>query len=213
MECQCCFIQILFLEATYCSGDPIHFFCFDCAKKNVEIKIGDSSVDFHCMDSSGCNSPFSIEEQVRFLDPNLLNTIDNIRLIKELRSANIDGLWECPFCNFAGIVELKDDETTIVCHNIDCLRTSCTNCRLEHHNYTQCPMHNTNAIHNEEEIQTNSTTVVCNNCNSRIIKDGGCNLIHCNCGSLICNICKQDISKVSYNHFGNGASQCSMFSY
>lgn len=213
MECKCCFTEILFLEATYCSGDPIHFFCFDCAKKNVEIKIANSSIDFRCMDSSGCTAIFSLEEQVRFLDSSLLSAVDNIRLTKELRSANIDGLWECPFCNFAAIIELKDGETSIMCHNTDCLRTSCTNCRLEHYNYTKCSTYSTNTTHDDEETQTSSATLVCNNCNSRIIKDGGCNLIHCSCGSLICNVCKQDISKVSYNHFGSEAIQCSMFDY
>lgn len=56
--------------------------------------------------------------------------------MEEIKSANIDGLESCPFCEFATIP--NPDDKIFHCLNQDCLKESCRKCRHESHIPLRC---------------------------------------------------------------------------
>jgi E3 ubiquitin-protein ligase RNF216 len=87
-----------------------HLFCRTCARRNAEEAIGNRKALIVCMDQSGCKSPFSFAEIKRFLPEKSFGLWERIKAEKEIEAAEIEGLEECPFCDFKVIIENEEEK-------------------------------------------------------------------------------------------------------
>ncbi|WEW57422.1 RBR-type E3 ubiquitin transferase [Emydomyces testavorans] len=208
MECKCCYVDVPLNRMAACEGNEAHFFCADCIKMNAETQIGYMRYEIHCMDTSDCKAPFSPTALAEILGKTLKEKLDELRQRDEIEKAGIDGLEECPFCDFKAIYPPIEENREFRCMKSDCAKVSCRACKLESHIPKSCdevrkerhmPMR-----HKIEEAMSQAIIRNCPNskCKMPIIKEDGCNKMYCTkCRSVMCYICKQDITKDGYNHF------------
>lgn len=120
MDCGCCCETVTIPNLTHCNGEDPHFFCLDCARKNANNDIGNSQYKLCCMDFSGCKATFSREQRLRFLDEKTIEKLERLQQQDEIRLAELDNLWTCPFCDFAAIVPPIEQDREFRCHNPQC---------------------------------------------------------------------------------------------
>jgi E3 ubiquitin-protein ligase RNF216 len=89
------------------------------------------------MDQSGCTATFPDSEIQRFLSSKTYKAWTTLRARTEIEKAQIDGLVQCPFCDFAAIM---DDPTDRIfeCLNEACGELSCRYCRVKSHHPLTC---------------------------------------------------------------------------
>ena len=210
MECQCCFDDYPINKLTHCDGDEPHFFCYECAQRNVMEEIGKSRYKLQCMDSSGCKASFSYGQKQRFLDEKTFEALERGQQQAQIRLAQLEGLSSCPFCDFAAICPPIDVDREFRCSNPECEKTSCRLCKVESHTPLTCAeARKENGIserHVVEEARTEALLRTCPKCNVKIIKEDGCNKVICPCGGWLCDYCGKDITKDGYNHFEGGVN-------
>lgn len=66
--------------------------------------------------------------------------------IDEVKRANIDGLETCPYCDFSMI--LSDGEKIFQCQNLECMESTCRECRHKSHVPFRC-----NEIEYDEDVR------------------------------------------------------------
>ncbi|MCJ1435209.1 hypothetical protein MMC27_004581 [Xylographa pallens] len=208
VECQCCFTDVPIPKSTHCNG--LHFFCLDCAQRNAKSQVELSRYEIKCIDGSGCKAEFSLGERHRFLDAKLLEVLDRLQQQSELRTAGLENLESCPFCDYAAIYPPVTEDKEFRCKMPDCERISCRLCKADSHLPLTCAEHKkeqgVSERHILEEAMTNAIIRTCPKCGVPIFKDGGCNKMICSkCRTYVCDYCGKDISKESYGHFDNGA--------
>ncbi|KAL9597676.1 MAG: hypothetical protein Q9219_005003 [cf. Caloplaca sp. 3 TL-2023] len=206
MECACCFTDDVPLnKITFCSADIPHPFCFDCAATNANTQIGLSRYALVCMDGSGCKEPFSRHERRRFLDVATIGKLERLQQQTELREADLIGLENCPFCDFAAVCPPVEVDKEFRCTNSECEKVSCRRCRQVTHIPLSCAefkkSEGVSERHEIEEARTKALLRTCPRCKSAIVKEGGCNKIVCSCGGVVCDVCGADISENKYRHF------------
>lgn len=210
MECQCCFGDYAINKLTHCDGDEPHFFCFDCAQRNVMEEIGQSRFKLQCMDGSGCKASFSHEQKQRFLDEKTFEALERGQQQAQIRLANLENLSKCPFCDFAAICPPIGIDREFRCSNLDCEKISCRLCNVESHTPLTCEEakkeNGVSERHIVEEARTEALLRTCPKCNVKIIKEDGCNKVICPCGGWLCDYCGKDITKDGYNHFEGGVN-------
>lgn len=210
MDCQCCFGDYPINKLTHCDGDEPHFFCFDCAQRNVQEEIGQSRFKLQCMDGSGCKASFSHSEKRRFLDEKTFEALERGQQQAQIRLAKLEGLSKCPFCDFAAICPPVDIDREFRCSNPECEKTSCRLCNVESHIPLSCEEakkeNGVSERHVVEEARTEALLRTCPKCNVKIIKEDGCNKVICPCGGWLCDYCGKDITNDGYNHFEGGVN-------
>src|ERR1700722_1057361 len=107
-----------------------HLFCRSCMKKLAANKLGAHDPDITCMDQSGCKLPFPDSELQRFLTPKLLALHERIKQQKDVEAAALEGLEECPFCEYKVVIE-NEQERLFRCENAGCQVVSCRQCKKE----------------------------------------------------------------------------------
>lgn len=80
------------------------------------------------MDQSSCKEPFPEAELERVLPPKLLDLYYRVRQRKEIAAAGLEGLEECPFCDFKYVIE-NADEKLFRCQNDECQAITCRECK------------------------------------------------------------------------------------
>ena len=218
VECQCCFTDTPIPKSTYCNGENVHFFCFNCARSYAQSQTELSRYKLSCMDGSGCKAEFTRTQIYRFLDEKMIDLLERLQQQDELRSANLANLETCPFCDYAAICEPIEADKEFHCCKPDCERVSCRLCKQDSHLPKTCEEHRKeNGLterHVLEEAMTKALIRECPKCHVPILKDGGCNKLTCSkCNSYVCDYCGKDITKIGYAHFqperyGRGASGC-----
>jgi len=123
---------------THCDGDVAHFFCLECAANYISSEIGQSRCRPKCMDTSGCTAAFARCELQSFLDTKTFDKLEQLQQEDDIRSAGLDDLVECPFCNFKAILPPVEVDREFRCRNFDCEKISCRLCRLETHIPLSC---------------------------------------------------------------------------
>lgn len=211
LECQCCFTDTPIVRSTQCTGTPSHSFCLDCAKGAALAQLELQRWKFPCMDSSGCDAEFSSSEKRRFLSNEALVRAERLQQQEELKNAGIEGLEDCPRCDYAEIYPPIEENRIFECKNEACDMISvCRLCRKEAHIPKSCEEYakdlgisQKNAI---AEAMTDALIRKCPKCSTPIVKEEGCNKMTCSkCGCAFCDVCGKDISRETYNHFsGNG---------
>ncbi|MCJ1384544.1 hypothetical protein MMC17_007661 [Xylographa soralifera] len=208
VECQCCFTDVPIPKSTHCNS--LHFFCLDCAQRNAKSQVELSRYEIKCIDGSGCKAEFTMGEKHRFLDAKLLEVVDRLQQQSELRTAGLENLESCPFCDYAAIYPPVMENKEFRCKMPDCERISCRLCKADSHLPLTCAEYKkeqgVSERHILEEAMTNAIIRACPKCGVPIFKDGGCNKMVCTkCRTYVCDYCGKDISKESYGHFDNGA--------
>ena len=122
IECGCCFDEIPLSRVTHCSGDVLHFFCFDCARRNADNDIGANKYQLQCMDASICEATFCKTERAKFLDDRTMLKLESIEQEAVLRLAEVgfEDFVSCPFCHYGHICPPLAIDKEFRCRLSDC---------------------------------------------------------------------------------------------
>lgn len=106
-----------------------HLFCSDCVTAYASTQLGAHDVNILCMDQSGCKHPFPESELRRLLSPKLMELYERVKQRKEIEAAGLDGLEECPFCEYKCVIE-NPNEKLFRCGNEEtCGAITCRSCK------------------------------------------------------------------------------------
>ena len=105
-----------------------HLFCTECMLSYASNLLGEYNFEIICMDQSDCKLPFPESELRRFLPPKLLSLYERVKQAKEIEMAGLDGLEECPHCEFKAVL---DDPSTklFACQSEECGAVTCRECK------------------------------------------------------------------------------------
>jgi len=81
-----------------------------------------------CLSQSECKLAFPESELRRFLTPRLLSLYERVKQMKEIEMAELDGLEECPHCDFKLVIE-NPTERLFICRNGECGAMTCRQCK------------------------------------------------------------------------------------
>ncbi|KAL0960254.1 hypothetical protein HGRIS_011885 [Hohenbuehelia grisea] len=135
IECGCCFTDYPFDKMVQCPEG--HLFCTECMTSYASNKLGSHDANIICMDQSGCKLPFPPSELKRFLSEKLLELYERVIQRKEIEAAGLDGLEECPFCEYKVVIE-NDTEKLFRCENQGCGAVTCRKCKKQDHLPKSC---------------------------------------------------------------------------
>lgn len=203
IECGCCFSTYPFEKIVQCP--EAHLFCISCISTYASSKLGAHDADLVCVHQSGCKLPFPSSELRRFLPEKLMSLYERVKQQKEVEAAGLEGLEECPFCEWKCVIE-NEQERLFRCGNEEggCGVVSCRGCKKVDHLPKSCKEmeedKHLDGRHAIEEAMTRALMRNCPKCQKAFIKEMGCNKMTCpNCHTLSCYICRQVIK--GYDHF------------
>ncbi|OJD19471.1 hypothetical protein AJ78_00539 [Emergomyces pasteurianus Ep9510] len=214
MECQCCYADVPINHMIPCTGQNIHFFCKECIRSAAKTQIGVLKYEVNCMDMSGCSAGFHKHTLANVLGESLMGKLEQLQQRDEIARANLEGLHDCPFCDFKAICPPIEVDREFRCENPGCRKVSCRLCGLESHIPKSCEQANdkkTPARQKIEEAMSEALIRTCPNpkCKVKIVKEDGCNKMICvKCRSVMCYVCKKDITAEGYKHFGKPPKRC-----
>jgi hypothetical protein len=220
IECQTCFDdEIPMNRAIMCEGDVGHFFCFRCVARLAESQIGAMKHEMMCMDGSGCKAILSIEGVGRAVPTKVVDKLAFYQQQAEISAAGIEGLEQCPHCEYKAICDPIEEDTVFLCQNPDCGKNTCRKCHETSHVPKTCDEakkdKGLSARHFVEEARSEAMMRKCPKCKAKIIKELGCNKMVCSCGNMMCYVCQEDISGQSrdagYQHFHKAGSKCPLY--
>lgn len=203
IECGCCFANYPFSEMAQCTDT--HLFCTSCVTSYVSTQLGEQNSNLRCMDLSGCKMTFPDSELRRILPEKLFGLYDHIRQRREIELAGLEGLEECPFCDFKVVIDVDFEEDKVLrCQNEECLKISCRKCKEETHLPKTCEEagedKKLDGKHAVEEAMTRALMRNCPKCQKAFVKEYGCNKITCTyCHTVSCYVCRLIIR--GYDHF------------
>ena len=105
-----------------------HLFCVECVTNYAATLLGEHNPAIACMDQSGCKLLFAPAELRRILAPQLLGLYERVSQRRELEAAGLDGLEECPFCEYQVVIE-NEQEKLFRCEREECGAVSCRRCK------------------------------------------------------------------------------------
>ena len=109
-----------------------HLFCTSCVTSYASAKLGEQNSDLRCMDISGCKMTFPDSELRRVLPEKLFELYEHIRQRRDIELAGIEGLEECPFCDYKVVMDVDfQTDKVLRCQNEECGKASCRNCKKE----------------------------------------------------------------------------------
>ncbi|GJJ08592.1 hypothetical protein Clacol_002811 [Clathrus columnatus] len=191
IDCACCFSNI-WLSLTAGSDGPV--------PRGASL-----------LPDSGCKQPFPDSELARFLSPKLLQLYHRLKQQEEVAEASLEGLEECPFCEYKVVIE-NPDEKLFRCQNEECMAVTCRQCKKLDHLPKSCKEANSDATldirHTLEEamsfIKDAGVSIGCLISGNPANSNFQCNKITCSqCGTISCYICRQIIK--GYDHFHQNA--------
>jgi len=194
IECGCCFASYRFQSMVQCP--EAHLFCRTCMKSYAANLLGMDDPKINCIDQSGCAAPIPESELRRFLPDGMMKLWERVKQRKEIEAAGLVGLEECPFCDYAVIIEDAEDKL-LRCGNLGvCGVVSCRTCKKSNHLPKTCDEVDSvlDGRHAVEEAMSQALFRNCPRCQKAFIKDGGCNHMTCPCGVTSCYICRQPMS-------------------
>ncbi len=219
LECTCCFSDEC-LEEDMLPCDGGHLFCRECVQRASEVAIGEGKHQLNCLGQ--CDEVFSLSILQKALKAATFSKWLSRIQLAELEKAEIDGLEQCPFCNFANIMDTTPEENKVfVCQNPDCGKESCRLCKEISHIPLRCEEVEKDAETRKRTYIENKMTEAlirkCYKCSKPFVKLDGCNKMTCpDCGAQMCYLCRQPVR--DYKHFfGQGGvpqpgQMCPLFS-
>lgn len=113
-----------------------------------------------------CEAGFSLTERSKFLDGKLIQALERIEQQDCLRSAGLENLVGCPFCQFAAEYPPIEVDREFRCLNPDCETISCRLCKAETHIPKTCEEHaKTNGISLRRQIEEAMSAAMIRKCN------------------------------------------------
>ncbi|KAH7830778.1 putative serine carboxypeptidase [Monocercomonoides exilis] len=208
LECGCCMGSYAIDEMVQCT--EMHLICNDCAKQAIlkELQKGKANVSFQCVDMNGCEGTFPDSFVRRVLSEEEYSMLLRREQQAALRTAAIPNLVECPFCDYAVIMETSaNEDTELHCANPDCMKVSCRLCKKESHLPKKCSEVAEEAL--EESLRKAVEAAMdaarireCPSCKKSVVKMDGCNRVPCECGESFCYVCGALCPKPDpYKHF------------
>ncbi|KAF1817281.1 hypothetical protein P152DRAFT_387701, partial [Eremomyces bilateralis CBS 781.70] len=202
VECGCCFGDTPVNRTVCCQF--LHKFCRDCVRQLAATEIGKGLHQLNCMHESGCTTPFEMSTLREVLSEKTILVIERRRQQEEIAAAGIEGLWDCPFCDYKEIVGPIEEDHEFRCRNPECSIVSCRRCNEKSHIPLSCEEYRkekkSTARHEVEEAMTEALVRTCNKCSFKFYKDEGCNKIICSkCRNMQCYVCGKNVT--DYNHF------------
>ncbi|KAK3687763.1 hypothetical protein B0T22DRAFT_379066 [Podospora appendiculata] len=208
-ECQCCFGDFPLNRMVHCSGETLHWFCYECPRQNAEAQVGLSKYKIDCMSMDNCEAGFSRDQRAFFLDKKLAVALERIEQEAVLRIAGIENLESCPFCPYAAEYPPVQENKEFTCENQECRMVSCRLCRNETHIPKTCEEALRENGHSArrviEEAMSAAMIRSCNKCGTPFIKENGCNKMTCTrngCHNVQCYVCSKSCS---YDHFNDAS--------
>jgi hypothetical protein len=220
IECQVCFDEeIPMNRAVMCEGDVGHFFCFSCVARLAESQIGAMKHEMMCMDGSGCKAVLSLDGVGRAVPTKVVDKLAFYQQQAEISAAGIEGLEQCPYCEYKAICDPVEEDCIFMCQNPDCGKNTCRKCNEASHLPKSCEEakkdKGLSARHLVEEARSEAMMRKCPKCKAKIIKEHGCNKMMCSCGNQMCYVCQQDISgqtkDAGYQHFHRAGAKCPLY--
>lgn len=213
VECQCCYLDNPSNRSVPCEGEDVHFFCYSCLRGFTETQIGLMKYELRCFDTSGCQAGFGRSHLKEALGETIMEKLDSLRQEDEISRACLDGLEGCPFCEFKAICPPVEEDREFRCCNPECELVSCRLCREESHVPKTCEEarkeRGVSERHQVEEAMSEAYIRPCPRCKLKIVKEIGCNKMTCpRCRCMMCYMCKKDITREGYSHFGRGKGAC-----
>ncbi len=217
IECQCCFDDETPLNrAVPCTAEVSHNFCFTCVTGLADTQVGMLKHEMLCMDAGGCTAKLSREDVGRAIP---ITTFDRLELNQQqadIIAANIEGLEQCPSCDYKAICGEVKEEPIFYCQNPDCSRATCRKCQKDDHSPKTCEEAGVDKVlsarHLIEEARSSAIIRTCRKCKAKIVKEYGCNKMSCTrCGSLFCYNCNEDITHLSNNAYSHFGQKCILY--
>ena len=217
MECLCCYdAETPLNRVVPCTAEVPHNFCFTCVEGLADTQVGLLKYEMLCMDSSGCTATLSHEDVGRAIP---ITTFDRLELNQqqaEIMAANIEGLEQCPSCDYKAICGELKEEPVFYCQNPECSRASCRSCKKDDHTPLTCAEADTDRIlsarHLIEEARSQAIIRTCRKCKAPILKEYGCNKMTCSrCSSLFCYNCNEDITHLTPNPYSHFGTKCVLY--
>lgn len=210
LECQCCFTEAPLNRMITCQSDELHAFCYSCINAYVRSQVGMMKHEIKCVAStSPCSASFTWPDLCTALDEGLTHKLEHLRQRDDIAAAGIEGLSECPFCDYKAICPPVEQDKEFRCANTPaCGKVSCRMCNRETHVPLTCKeageSRTTDARLRVEEAMSEALIRICPNerCRVPIVKELGCNKMVCvKCSTKMCYACNADITQIGYNHF------------
>lgn len=118
-----------------------HLFCKTCVSQYVSTQLGLHTASILCMHPSDCRAPFPVSELRRILPSKLMDLYERVKQQSEIQAAGLEGLEECPFCEFKCVIDAsREEEKLFRCGNEDggCGVVSCRECKKVDHVPKSC---------------------------------------------------------------------------
>lgn len=167
-ECGCCCSEYPMNRMLICENPDAsaqHWLCWTCVKTYVETEIGQSRHKLVCFHVDGCTFGFSKPQLKLAIPLQHLKKLEKLQQEDEVRCAELDGLEECPFCDYKAICPPKEVDKEFRCNNDDCGIVSCRLCQLETHIPLSCEERakasSLDARHTVEEAMTAALIRTC----------------------------------------------------
>lgn len=137
-QCGCCFEDVPTAHTVKCSQG--HSFCATCISRYISRELAHRNTVFACMDIGECRVSLSFSVVRPHLSPHLIKLYEKCLQQTELEAANLDNLEDCPFCDWACVIEIpKEEAVWFSCGNQpDCGAISCRLCREKQHLWRTC---------------------------------------------------------------------------
>ncbi|KAK3913520.1 E3 ubiquitin-protein ligase RNF216 [Frankliniella fusca] len=214
LECQCCYDSEVMLEDIRPCSEGQHIFCVTCVQRSSEQRIGDGHTTFPCL--ADCSSEFNLQTLRGILKPTVFSRLVQRKQVEEVKAAGIEDLVQCPFCDFCNIPPREDK--IFRCLNPDCMKESCRLCKEISHVPLRCEevekKSETEMRTYIENQMTEALVRTCWKCARKFVKEDGCNKMTCQCGAMMCYICRQPVQ--NYSHFngqgGDAYEKCPLYS-
>ncbi|RZC39657.1 E3 ubiquitin-protein ligase RNF216-like, partial [Asbolus verrucosus] len=210
--CGCCYDEAVLPRDIFSCENGCSF-CKSCIVKSTEVLFGEGKLDFPCL--MNCPSYFSLQT-LQVLSAKLFSKIAQKKALEEIKSAGINELEMCPFCDFATIP--AEGYNIFSCLNPECMKESCRLCKEPSHAPLRCEEiekdENVRARTFVENKMTEALLKTCWKCGIKFFKEEGCNRMTCSCGAKMCYVCNQPVT--GYKHFNeNGGDRydlCPLYS-
>lgn len=222
-ECKCCYDNNLDLDNLICC-DKItsrnkHKICKECFSRYIKLQLESTDIDMHCMFNKydNCNGVYNNDIIKSILTDEEYSKYIDLKEIYEIKklAQYIKNYKICPQCNKYGIEVDVKEKTSILCRK--CNKSWCNLCNKEYHidDCYKLKLDTFKDVNDKTiyinnilaELETKALMHICPKCNTKIIKDGGCNLISCtNCNTYSCYICNIQIFEKEhtyYHHFNH----------
>ncbi|KAG9703677.1 hypothetical protein KCU59_g22928, partial [Aureobasidium melanogenum] len=120
-----------------CGSEDKHPVCFGCMTTYLESEVGQCSFKLVC--PGGCDDTFC-ESQLRLVPDTdaLTDKLMRLRQENDLRTAGIDDVEGCPFCDFKTVCLPIDIDFEFHCQSPTCNITSCRKCKEKTHIPDSC---------------------------------------------------------------------------